>query len=202
VLSGACWGGMDGLEQIDPARFQDDNLIFSFHSYDPFLFSHQAARWTNGPTGFFADVPYPPDAIDEALAARLIAEAETRARAANSDIDPAALDQVMADYRSAGRAMVGKETRKAADWADRHGIPRNRMILGEFGAMREDMSGHPFHDMGRETFLSDKRAGAEALGIGWSVWVWTGTFGITEDDQSRRIAPAICAALGLTGCPE
>lgn len=202
VLSGACWGGMDGLDQIDPASFKDDNLIFSFHSYDPFLFSHQAASWTNGPNAFFADVPYPPESIDDTLAARLVAEAKARAEAANSDIDPAELDQAMADYRSAGRGIVEKEARQAADWADRHGIPRNRMFLGEFGAMREDMSGRRFQNLGRETFLSDKRQAAEAQGIGWSVWVWTGTFGITEDDQSRRIAPATCAALGLAGCPE
>jgi endoglucanase len=202
VLSGACWGGMDGLDQIDPASFGDENLIFSFHSYDPFLFTHQAASWSDGPNALFADVPYPPEMIDDTLAARLVAEARARAKAANSDIDPAALEQAMADYRSTGRAIVETETRRAADWADKHGIPRSRLLLGEFGAMREDMSGRRFQNLGRETFLADKRQAAEAQGIGWAVWVWTGTFGITEDDQSRQIAPATCAALGLAGCPE
>lgn len=200
VVSGACWGGIEGLEDLGTDLPLDDNLLFSFHSYDPFLFSHQAASWTGGPTGFFSDVPYPPERIDDALAQTLVTAAEARARAAGSTIAPAELAQTMADYRSGGRAIVGADIRRAAAWADSHGIPRHRLLLGEFGAMREDMSGRRFSQPDRASFLADKREAAEAQGIGWSVWVWTGTFGIAADDKSRAISPEVCASLDLTGC--
>lgn len=202
VLSGACWGGVVGLEQLGPDLPQDENLIYSFHSYDPFLFSHQAASWTEEAVGYFHDVPYPPEAVDDALASQLVAEARQRAEAAGSDIDPTVLDQAMADYRSAGSAITADDAARAAAWADRNGIPRHRLILGEFGAMREDMEGHRFKNLGRPDFLADKRQATEAQGIGWAVWVWTGTFGVVNDDRKRDIPPDICTALGLDGCAK
>ncbi len=200
VLSGACWGGMDGLDQIDPSLLGDDNLIFSFHSYEPFLFTHQSASWTTGPVSFFADVPYPPERIDDALAESLVAAAKTRAEKAGAGLDPVEFDMTMADYRAAGSAIVTKEPLRAAAWADRHGISRSRVLMGEFGTMREDMTGRRFSGLGRTAFLSDKRLAAETLGIGWAVWVWTGTFGIVEDDATRNIPAETCTALGLSGC--
>ncbi len=200
VVSGACWGGMAGLEQIDPARLGDDNLIYSFHSYDPFLFSHQSASWTDGPVRFFADVPYPPDQIDDALAAALAAEARARAEGDGSTLAATEFETAMSDYRGVGLAAVAAEVQRAATWADRNGIPRRRMLLGEFGAIREDMSGARLPLSDRAEFLSDKRRAAEELGIGWAVWDWTGSFGIVEDDTARTIAPALCDGLGLTGC--
>jgi hypothetical protein len=200
VLSGACWGGPDGLEQIDPTSIADDNVIWSFHSYDPFLFTHQSASWSEGPNAYFADIPYPPDRIDDALAGKLVAEALVRVIATGADIDEAALAEAMREYRAQGVAIVAEEPERAAAWADRHGIPRNRLILGEFGAMREDMQGRRFQDHGRDAYLADKRRAAEKLGIGWAVWVWSGTFGVAEDDATRIIAPATCEGLGLAGC--
>jgi hypothetical protein len=189
-----------GLDRIDPARIADDNVIWSFHSYDPFLFTHQSAGWTNGPNAHFADLPYPPERVDDALAERLVTAAAARLAASGADLDPAALSEALRDYRAEGRAQTGLDLLRAAAWADRHGIPRNRLILGEFGAMREDMPGRRFQGLGQAEFLADKRRAAEAQGIGWAVWVWTGTFGLAEDDRTRQLPPETCAALGLPGC--
>ena len=198
ILSGACWGGVPGLTVVDPARF-DANVLWSFHSYDPFLFTHQAALWSAGPNAHFSGLPYSPETIDDALAARLVAEAVARAVAAGAtDMTPEVLAKAMADYRRAGRDAVGAEVAEAAAWADRHGIPQGRLILGEFGAMRGDFQGVRFNTSARDAFLEDKRRAAETAGIGWAVWVWTGSFGVAEDDARRALAPGTCAALGLT----
>jgi endoglucanase len=201
VLSGACWGGVDGLIALDPSRFNDDNILWSLHDYEPFLFTHQSAAWTTGLNGLLADVPFPPTELDDAKAAQLVDEAAKRALAAGrTDGTAEALAAETAAYRSLPADVISADLQKAADWADRHGIPRGRLILGEFGAMREDMSGRRFAGLGRAEFLQDKRSTAEALGMGWAVWVWGGTFGIAEDDGTRVISPEICTALGLSGC--
>jgi len=194
VLSGACWGGVLGLQALDLTHF-GDNVLWSFHSYDPFLFTHQGAVWTDGPNAYFRGIPYPPEVIEDALAAELVAQATVRAEGAFSAEE---LAEAMAEYRRAGRAVVGAELAAAADWADSHGIARGRMILGEFGAMREDMAGVRLDLAARDAFLSDKRQAAENNGIGWAVWVWTGSFGIARDDTLRDLSPATCAALGLS----
>jgi endoglucanase len=204
ILSGACWGGVNGLAAINPTLIADDNVLWSFHSYDPFLFTHQAASWTGGIIGFFADIPYPPSSLDDDMAASLAGDAETRVRdgfiTSKTPVTRADLDAEMAAYRALPADAVRAELDEAAAWADAHGIPRNRLIMGEFGAIREDVEGRQFMGTNRTGFISDKRLAAEELGIGWAVWVWSGSFGIVEDDQTRQIMPDMCAALGLTGC--
>lgn len=199
VLSGACWGGMDGLSQIDPDQIGDDNVIWSFHSYDPFLFTHQSAGWAYGAVRFFADVPYPPDTINDAKSAVLLEAARARRDAAGSPLGDADLAAALAAYRGDGNP-VAVDAARAAAWADTHGIPRNRLLLGEFGGMRDDMQGRRFGDLGRDAFLQDKRRSAEAQGIGWSVWGWTQIMGVADDDTTRILDPANCRALGLSDC--
>lgn len=41
IVTGACGGNVTGLVQLDPARLNDDNLIYSFHFYEPLPFTHE-----------------------------------------------------------------------------------------------------------------------------------------------------------------
>lgn len=204
VLSGACWGGIEGLEAIDPGAFADANVIWSFHSYDPFLFTHQSAAWTDAAVGAFADVPYPPSRVDDALAETLVDAAIDRARSSDlasmQSLTPEALEGLMDDYRAAPDDSAADAPRRAAAWATSHGISPAQLMLGEFGAIREDPEGRIFARPARVAFLQDKRLAAEAAGIAWSVWSWTGPLGIAGDDAKRDLDPDICGALGLAGC--
>jgi hypothetical protein len=197
VLSGACWGGVDGLQALDPAMLGDDNVIWSFHSYDPFQFTHQGASWTYAPLTLIDGLPYPPSALDDATALSAAARAGARAGEA---ADPAAIAAEITAYRATPDGAVAVEPARAAAWADRHGIPRERLLLGEFGALRAGADGrHPPEWQWR--FLSDKRRAAEALGIGWAVWNFAGDMGVAVwDNPDRRMDPGACAALGLPGC--
>lgn len=38
--------------------YKDDNIIYNFHDYTPFLFTHQGAEWWN-PMSYFKHVPFP-----------------------------------------------------------------------------------------------------------------------------------------------
>lgn len=43
IVTGSDWGGLSSLEKFEP--YDDRNLVYSFHFYDPMEFTHQAANW-------------------------------------------------------------------------------------------------------------------------------------------------------------
>lgn len=191
VLSGACWGGAWGLAALEP--LPDPNVIWSFHSYEPFTFSHQGASWTEGPLVSLRDLPYPPERTP--ATGPLVAAALSRGA-----VDAEALAALVDAYRASPPDAVSAPLALAAAWADAQGIPRDRLLLGEFGALWRDEAGSEMDPESHFRFLADKRRAAEALGIGWIVWSFSGAMGITEA-SGPRLEPRTCAALGLA-CPE
>jgi endoglucanase len=197
VLTGACWGQANALASLDPALIGDDTVLWTFHSYEPFLFSHQGASWSSAPEKYIWNLPYPPSAVTADLAADLAAAAKDRMTAAEGQADADLIDKAIADYRAYPDSIVTAEIDRAAAWADQHGIPRDRLFLGEFGAL------HTIDDksLPRDWYLAyiaDKRRAAEAAGMSWAVLGYTGGMGIAAADiPDRRLDPETCAALGL-----
>lgn len=202
VLSGACWGSPQALAVLDPAVLHDDNVIWSFHSYDPFEFSHQGAGWTDSPLMFLHDLPYPPALLTDASVAQIVAQAVVRAKAATGPVaaaaTPAALLQIVTAYRTSPVDATSAPVAVATAWADAHGIPRARVLMGEFGALWVSDLDRLSDPASHNRFLAAKRGAAEAAGIGWAVWSYSGNFGIT--DPAGVIDPGVCASLGLTPC--
>lgn len=203
ILSGACWGGPEGLAQINPSDLNDDNILYSFHSYTPFLFTHQGAEWTDGLETVLHHLPFPPTLLSGATARDLARDAASWAKAQHLQTDPAPtlvnLNRALTDYRSIADGEVAEAAQLAATWADAHNIPHNRLLLGEFGAI-----GGPDDTLqdkaSRARFLQAKRQSAQALGIGWAVWSWSGPFAVSDGSPNRRPDPTLCRALGLP-CP-
>lgn len=200
VLSAACWGGEWALPVLRPAELDDDNLLWSVHSYDPFLFTHQGADWSDEVVRYFTDVPYPPTRLTDDWAEELLDEAMARAAEAGSDLSRDDLAAAMAAYRDEGDTAVADPLQAAADWADAQGIPRGRVMIDEFGAMRDRPDGKRLEPEGYLRFLSDKRQAAEDLGFGWAIWSWRGTMGVSAAPDSYAPDPGVCDALGLPGC--
>jgi endoglucanase len=57
VVTGAGWGSYNNLKYLP--NYRDDNLIYSFHFYDPFMFTHQGASWTDPSMEPLSGVPFP-----------------------------------------------------------------------------------------------------------------------------------------------
>lgn len=197
VLTGACWAQANALATLDPTGIPDANVLWTFHSYDPFLFTHQGAGWSSGPEKFVWDLPYPPSSVTDAVAAEVTAAALQRMTAETGQADAELIGKAIAEYRALPDSIVAYDIGRAADWADQHGLPRSQLFLGEFGALHtagdRSLPRAWFH-----AFLSDKRRAAEDAGIPWAVLTYVGGMGIApEDDPARRLAPETCQALGL-----
>jgi len=56
VVGGSDYNSVLGLSNLIP--LEDDNIIYTFHYYEPFLFTHQGAEWVGEPVAT-TGIPYP-----------------------------------------------------------------------------------------------------------------------------------------------
>ncbi len=203
IASGGCGSMILGLDDFDPASVAGfAPLLYTFHFYEPFLFTHQGAPWM-GQQHYhtLSGVPWPGSAGSYAATM-----AETRARIAADDaLTPdaraailAETEKVMKVYFDAepGRPFIDGYLARAAAWAKRHAIPADRVLMGEFGALRRDARYHGGRAADRARYISDVRESAEAFGFSWAFWCLFDGMGLM-DDATRALDPTMIAALGL-----
>lgn len=184
LLCGAQGSGPDSLESLP---VEADVLAgYSFHFYDPFLFTHQAAPWIGDEytaAGQLANVPYP--ATSEAGASITFLSDTDNARQAAAQYISESWDA------AAVRSLVDR----AASWARASGVA---LRCTEFGVIRQNVSPED-----RYRWLRDVRQALEANGIGWTVWDYTHLFGLTVQsglpgfEGQRTVDPLARTALGL-----
>ena len=182
ILTGACWGGVDGLLKVTPIN--DPRVIYSIHNYDPMPFTHQGADWTGAGLMYTRNMPYPPTPPKVAAALPGVLSHLPTARLRQE------LQQQLTEYgRSAYSAASMRQTLgRAAAWAKQH---RARLLLGEFGVLQTVA---PPQD--RLAWIRDMRQTAEALGIPQAMWDYNpaGGFGPFRGGKLER---GVLEALGL-----
>src|ERR1043166_3130955 len=57
IASGHRWSGLSEMLFLEP--YSDTNIIYNFHFYEPFAFTHQGATWAGPNLPFYKNVPYP-----------------------------------------------------------------------------------------------------------------------------------------------
>lgn len=203
LATGACGSMIAGLPALRArtlAAFEP--LLFTFHFYEPYVFSHQGARWMSEP--FYPvlnAVPWP--AAQGNLATTLAA---VRTRMETTGQPP--LGSGAATYREAERVLkqyfeaqparpfIDGYLRQVADWAKREGVEPGRVLMGEFGALRSGAGIAAAGADDRARYVRDVRQSAEELGFPWAFWNLFDSMGLI-DDVSRRPDPTMIAALGL-----
>jgi aryl-phospho-beta-D-glucosidase BglC (GH1 family) len=194
ILSGGCWGGALGLSAIDSRTIQDANVMWSFHSYEPFIFTHQAATWTDGPESFVSGLDYPPNRKQWRS---VLAAADNRiAKSKHNKSEKAKLKKELRynlqKYFRAPRKELDQDFALVKRWAKKNNIAPNRILLGEFGSHRVGVS-----DASRARYLHDTRVKAEKAGYPWAAWTWRGTFGLGITETATEISPLVRSSLGL-----
>jgi endoglucanase len=198
ILSGACWGGYEGLVALDPALIADTNVIWSFHNYEPFVFTHQGASWNDGHERYLEGLRFPPDVKQKKAVLAAALKAIDRA-----DLSSAKRKQLKTNARNdlrvyfepgwaESRAKQGFVAVEA--WAKSHGISADRILLGEFGAIRpRDFTAR--NERERAVYYRMMRTEAERRGYGWSTWEWKTEFGLSKGFDTREFDPLMVRAL-------
>ncbi len=180
IIGPAGWNSYNNLKYMSGSR--DRNLIYTFHFYDPFLFTHQGASWTSPSMVSLAGVPFPydPNRMPEC-------PEDLRGSWVEGSLDYS--------YPTEGTVARIKELIDiAVDFKTRHDVP---LFCGEFGVYIPNSDPDD-----RVYWYSVVRECLEANGIAWTSWDYTGGFGLFKangnDMFEHDLNIPLIEALGLT----
>ncbi|MDH5609575.1 MAG: glycoside hydrolase family 5 protein [Cyclobacteriaceae bacterium] len=179
MVGGANWNSFHNLKNIPV--YDDDNLIYTFHFYDPFLFTHQGATWVAPSMKPLAGVPFP------------TGSAELPPMPAT--FSGTWLETAYQRYSSEGTAV---RVRELIDIAV--AFQQERMVpvfCGEFGV---HIPSSPQND--RVYWYKTVRSYLEQKGISWTSWDYHGSFGVferveAEGKRTFRLNDPLLEAMGL-----
>lgn len=198
VLSGACWGGAEGLAKIDAREFPDDNLIWSFHTYDPFILTHQGATWAGDFMPHVTGLPFPlhgvaPDelrALLDSVRSAIIRDAPSDRR----DGHLAYLDAEIAKIATPKGmdAALNKSFSIVAEWAKANEVDPRDILLGEFGMINQEYNRPtPVDPQSRKAYYAAQIKRAETRGFRWAAFAYGGAFALMRDWDGNRIEPVV-----------
>ncbi|RTM10825.1 MAG: glycosyl hydrolase family 5, partial [Hyphomicrobiales bacterium] len=177
LVTGGCGSMVRGLTALDPAPLAEfEPVLFTFHFYEPYLFSHQGAPWMREPVyRALNNVPWPASAgtLEQTLASVRASMAKDTERSDEAKRAAfAETEKVLKVYFDAqpDRRFIDGYLRQVSNWADSHGIAPERIIMGEFGALRTDARYTAAPNPDRARYIADVRQSAEAAGFPWAFW--------------------------------
>lgn len=176
IASGHRWSGLSEMLFLEP--YADRNVIYNFHYYEPFAFTHQGATWAGPNLPFYRNVPYPssPDAV------KLLLD--------TIPDDPAKYNLLRYGEDNWNAQRIDRELGAAAAWAEKHHV---YITCNEFGAFRKVVKAGD-----RVTWLQDMRLALEKHGIGWTMWDYAGGFAVVNKVNGHAQGdPEVLKALGL-----
>jgi hypothetical protein len=198
ILTGGCYSSADSLARIDPTAIADDNVIWAFHSYDPFLLTHQGAGWAGDFIPYVTGLPYPLTAVPKAQLDMRLDTIRDRIRAeapwARRSGLLAYLDEQVATMDSPEKllAVMDEPFRTVDAWAKANGVKPQDITLGEFGMIRKEYGNGFVMPAGyRAAYVRDMIARAEAHGFSWSVWSYGGAFGVVDAFDGEKAEPDV-----------
>ncbi len=181
IAAGARWSNDDELVFLEPLR--DANVIYNFHFYKPHIFTHQGASWGTYSWQWVKGLHYPSSPETAAKVAVGVPDA----------VDRLAVIRYGQDHWDAAR--IDAEIAQVAEWARQRGVP---VVCNEFGVYRAFAEPRD-----RAAWIRDVRTAMERHGVGWTMWDYSGSFGVVVKKDGRSVPDEMTLrALGLNPAAE
>lgn len=159
------WNSRDALIASKP--FEDGNIIYTFHYYHPFMFTHQGATWVAPGISDLKEIPFPG-------VSKLKLGVPEKGKGTW-------VEQQLNSYPGdANGAFIDAQLREAKDWADQHGVP---IFLGEFGSLSTHSKEE---DRCRHAAAVYSALGKYRIPSAW--WEWFAGFNFL-DEKGRKPRP-------------
>ena len=183
IVGPANWNNYQNLKSMPV--YEDKNLIYTFHFYEPFLFTHQGASWTTPSMSSLKDVPFPYQ--------------KSKMPGFPTQLKGTWVESAFNDYGRIGHIDYVKEQLSiAVKFAKERNVP---IYCGEFGVFA---SASP--EIDRTFWYEYIRKELESQKISWTIWDYHGGFGLFENgtngifDYDLNIP--LVKALGLNVPPQ
>ena len=162
IVGGNHFNSFNSLQNLP--EYEDDNLIYTFHFYEPFIFTHQGASWTDPSLVPLSGVPFPydassmPDVPDE--------------------LEGTWVEQNFTHYEENGTVKQLKESINVATYfAQIRGVP---IFCGEFGVFKPNSN-----NSDRVFWYGEVAKYLNEQSISWTTWDYRGGFGLFEKDTDE-----------------
>jgi endoglucanase len=147
------WGGFGTVGDLEVP--DDPAVAITLHFYEPFVFTHQRARWT----GFGPDMPLVPF--------------PGRVPVLDRGVPPDHWIRGQEGQELTVAEHIDAPFARLAQWARAH-APGKEIHIGEFGAYE------PADPDSRRAWIAAVRAACERHGFGWAVWDYRGGFAVRD----------------------
>jgi len=164
------WNSRTALIESKP--FEDKNIIYTFHYYDPFIFTHQGATWAGEGLPELQSVPFP---FDKSKPLKTPGTARGKW-----------VEGLIKSYEKDSQSeKMFKDLKAAKDWSVKNKVP---IFLGEFGSFSKNPT---MEDRCRHAETVYTILGKLKIPNAW--WEWDGGFnmfkkGTTEISDCMRRA--------------
>jgi len=169
IIGGTCWNKARTLRHL--RLYDDENVIYTFHIYDPFEFTHQRGVLQPGPLYYNRKMAYPSD-IEPYRDYRRFVRGEKNPYANDKRID---------------KEWLRKRMQPAFDFVKAH--PDKILWCGEFGTIRHCRLVY------RENWMRDIISLCKENGIPYCVWNYLSTpndgnrFSLVDDEERKILSP-------------
>lgn len=162
IVGPAGWNSYHNLDAMP--LYQDTKLIYTFHFYDPFLFTHQGASWTDPSMESLERIPFPySQNLMPGLPSELVGT------------------WIESSYNNYSQEGTVAHMQSLLDIAIQFKNERNVPIFcGEFGVLHNNVE-NEYH---RNKWYLEVRQYLEQNGISWTIWDYHGGFGLFEKNSS------------------
>jgi len=168
IIGSTCWNSPNTLKDLEV--YDDENVIYTFHTYDPFSFTHQRGVLQSGPMYYNRKMPYPCD----------IEPYRDYEKTVNG------VAESYLGFERMDKAYVYSSLKGALDFAKMH--PDKILWCGEFGTIR-----HANIEW-RENWMRDVISFFKENEIPYCVWNYLSTpndgnrFSLVDDDNRKILS--------------
>lgn len=183
IVGPAGWNSYHNLQYMP--IYEDENLIYTFHFYDPFLFTHQGASWTEPSLVPLSGIPFPYNA--------------SQMPNCPPELVGTWIEYALNDYISNGTLS---SLTQLIDIPYQFGLDRNiPLFCGEFGVYI------PNSDSSQRVlwygFVKNLLASRNIM---WTIWDYHGGFGLFKEEYGgmfeHDLNNPLLEALGLNPQPQ